>query len=93
MIIFVVQVLNSLMNEYKLQMLLLEKRIGRKENALNIDKLNKELSLRCERLSMKTEASKINDLGEEKVLVVTQFNVKCQNCGKIGHETAQCKSK
>jgi antitoxin component HigA of HigAB toxin-antitoxin module len=43
-----VQVLNSLMNDYKLQILLLEKRIGSKENPLNIDELKEELSLRCE---------------------------------------------
>jgi hypothetical protein len=34
---FMVQVLNSLTNEYELQMLLLEKRIGSKENSLAID--------------------------------------------------------
>jgi hypothetical protein len=68
---FMVQVLNSLTNDYKLQMLLLEKRIGSKEKPLFIDELKGELSLRYERLLMKTETAKINDLGEEKVLVVT----------------------
>jgi hypothetical protein len=33
---FMVQVLNSLTNDYKLQMLFLEKRIGSKENPLTI---------------------------------------------------------
>jgi Fe-S cluster biogenesis protein NfuA len=42
---------------------------------------------------MKTETAKINDLGEEKALVVTQFKGKCRNCGKIGHKAARCKSK
>jgi hypothetical protein len=82
---FMVQVLNSLTNDYELQMLLLEKQIGSKENPLTIDELKKELSLRYERLVMKTETAKINNLGEEKALVVTQFKVKCRNCGKIGH--------
>jgi hypothetical protein len=43
---FMVQVLNSLTNDYELQMLLLEKRIGSKENPLYIDELKEELSLR-----------------------------------------------
>jgi hypothetical protein len=42
---------------------------------------------------MKTETAKINNLGEEKALVVTQFKGKCRNCGKIGQKAAQCKSK
>jgi GTP-binding protein EngB required for normal cell division len=42
---------------------------------------------------MKTKTDKINDLGEEKALVVTQSKGKCQNCSKIGHMAAQCKSK
>jgi hypothetical protein len=90
---FMVQVLNSLTSDYELQMLLLEKRTGSKENPLNIDELKEELSLRYERLLMKTETAKTNDLGEEKALVVTQFKGKCRNCGKIGHKAAQCKSK
>jgi hypothetical protein len=43
---FIVQVLNILKNDYKRQMLLLEKRIGSKENPLTIDELKEELSLR-----------------------------------------------
>jgi hypothetical protein len=74
-------------------MLLLEKRIGSKENPLPIDELKEELSLRYERLLMKTETAKISDLGEKKALVVPQFKGKCRNCGKIGHKAAQCKSK
>jgi hypothetical protein len=90
---FMVQVLNSLTNDYELQMLLLEKQIGNKENPLTVDELKEELSLRNESLLMKTETAKINDLGEEKALVVTQFKGKCRNCGTIGHKAAQCKSK
>jgi hypothetical protein len=71
----------------------LEKRIGRKENLSTIDELKEGLSLKCERLSMKTETAKNNDLGEETALVVTQLKDKCRNCGKIGHKAAQCKSK
>jgi hypothetical protein len=71
----------------------LEKRIGSKENPLNIYEFKEELILRYERLLMKTETAKINDLVEEKALVVTQFKGKCRNRGKIGHKAAQCKSK
>jgi hypothetical protein len=89
----IVQVLNSSINEYELHMLLLEKRIGSKENPLTIDELKEDWNLRCERLSMKTETAKINDLHEEKALVVTQFKGKCRNCCKIAHKAAQSKSK
>jgi hypothetical protein len=54
---FMVQVLNSLMNYYELQMLLLEKRIGSKENPSTIDESKEELSLRYERLLMKTKTA------------------------------------
>jgi hypothetical protein len=78
---FMVQILNSLTVEYELQMLLFEKRFGNKENSLTIDELKEELSLIYERLSIKTETAKINDSGEEKALLITQFNGKCRNCG------------
>jgi hypothetical protein len=52
-----------------------------------------KLSLRCERLSMKTETAKINNLGEDKSFVITQFKDNCLNCCIIGHKAAQCKSK
>jgi hypothetical protein len=47
---FMTQVLNNLTNDYKLHMLLLEKRIASKGNQLSIDELKEELSLRYERL-------------------------------------------
>jgi hypothetical protein len=40
---------------------------------------------------MKPETAKVNDLGEENALVVTQFKGKCRNCGKIDHKAAQFK--
>jgi hypothetical protein len=45
-----VKVLNSLKNEFNLQILLLEKWNGSKENTLTIEELKEELSLRYERL-------------------------------------------
>jgi hypothetical protein len=51
---FMVKDFNSLMNEYKLQMLLLKKRIESKEITLAIDELKEEMSLRYERHLMKS---------------------------------------
>jgi hypothetical protein len=44
------QVLNSLTYAYELQMVLMEKRIGNKENTPTIDEPQEELSSRYERL-------------------------------------------
>ena len=90
---FLIQVLNSLTGDYELQMTLMEKRIGNKENPLTIDELKEDLNLRYERLSSKSESTRNDDYGEEKALFVTQFKGKCRNCGKLGHKSAQCKSK
>ena len=90
---FLIQVLNSLTSDYELQMTLMEKRIGNKENPLTIDELKEDLNLRYERLSSKSESTRNDDYGEEKALFVTQFKGKCRNCGKLGHKSAQCKSK
>jgi hypothetical protein len=51
--------------------------VGSEENPLSIDVLKEELSLRYERLLMKTDTAKIKYVGEEKVLMVTQFKGKC----------------
>jgi gag-polypeptide of LTR copia-type len=85
---FIVQVLNSLTSDYKLQMLLLEKQIGNKDNPLSIEELKEELNLQFKRLS----TSQNNNLGEESVLFTLQFKGKCRNCGKLGQQAAQCKS-
>jgi gag-polypeptide of LTR copia-type len=50
---FIVQVLNSLTSDCKLQMLSLEKQIGSKDKPLSIEDLKEELNLQFERLSMK----------------------------------------
>jgi gag-polypeptide of LTR copia-type len=86
---FIVQVLNSLTSDYELQMLLLEKQIGNKENPLSIEDLKEELNQQFERLS----TSQNDNLGEESALFTSQFKGKCRNCGKFGHKAALCKSK
>jgi Zinc knuckle len=90
---FLIQVLNSLTGDYKLQMTLMERHIGIKENLLSIDELEKDLNMRYKRLSSKSESTRNDNYGEEKALFVMQFKGKCRNCGKLGHKSAQCKSK
>jgi hypothetical protein len=67
-------------------MVLIEKRIGNKENPISIDKLRKELRLRYERLSLLAETTNNTDLTEEKALFTTQFKGMRRNCGPIGQD-------
>jgi hypothetical protein len=46
-------------------MVLLEKRIGNKENPLEIDKLREYLNLRFEKLSVQSESSDLSRANEE----------------------------
>jgi hypothetical protein len=48
---FIVQVLNSLTSDFKLQMLLLKRQVGNKDNPLSIEDVKEELNARFERLS------------------------------------------
>jgi hypothetical protein len=86
---FIAQVLSSLTSDYKLQILLLEKQIGSKDNPLSIEDLNEELNLQYERLSTKQN----DNFGKENALFTLQFKGKSLNCGKLGHMAGQCKSK
>jgi gag-polypeptide of LTR copia-type len=86
---FIVQVLNSLTNDYELQMLFLEKQIGSKNSPLSNEDLKEELNLRFERLSMKQN----DNFGGENALFTLQFKGTCRNCGKLGQKAARCKSK
>lgn len=70
-------------------MLLIEKRIGSKDNSLSIEELKEELSLRFERLSTKQN----DHSGEENALFTLQFKGQCRNCGKVGHKASGCKPK
>jgi hypothetical protein len=83
---FMVQVINSLTNDYELQKLLMENRIGNKESPLSINEIQVELSLRCERLSLVSEATNDIDLTEKNSLFNTQCKGKCQNCEKMDHK-------
>jgi hypothetical protein len=54
---FMIYVLKNLTNDYDLQMVLLDERIGNKENPLEVDELRVEFNLSFERLSMQSESS------------------------------------
>jgi hypothetical protein len=49
---FIVQVVNSLTSDYKLQMLLSEKQIRSKANPLSIENLREELHLQFEKIKL-----------------------------------------
>jgi hypothetical protein len=49
---FMIHLLNNMPSDYELQMALLEKRIGNKENPLEVNKLHGELNLQLERLTI-----------------------------------------
>jgi hypothetical protein len=62
---FLIQVLKSLTIDYEFQMSPMEKRICDKMNPLSIDELKKDLNLRYERLSSKSESTKHENFGRK----------------------------
>jgi hypothetical protein len=68
-----VQVLNNLTNDYELHIVLMEKRIGNKENPLTIDKIREEFIFRYESLSLLAEITNEIDMTGEKAMFTTQF--------------------
>jgi hypothetical protein len=90
---FMVQMLDSLTNDYESQMILMEKRIGNKQNPLTIDEIREELSLRYDRLSLVSETTNDIDLTKEKTLFTTQFKGKCRNYRNKRHKAIDCKDR
>ena len=90
---FMIHLLNNLTSDYELQMVLLEKRIGNKDNPLEVDELREELNLRFERLSTQNESNNESKANEEQALFTTQFKGKCRNCGVLGHKSIHCKAR
>jgi hypothetical protein len=68
----------------------MEKRIGNKGIPITNDELQEEISLRYERLSLVAETTENNDLMEEKAMLTTQSQGKCQDCG---HKATDCKAR
>jgi hypothetical protein len=88
-----IQILNSFTDDYKLQMLRLEKLIGYVRNPQTTDELKEELTLRYERLASRPDLGKAKDYNEEQALLMDHFKEKCRNCGKLGYNASQCKLK
>jgi hypothetical protein len=90
---FMIHVLNNLPTEYDLQLALLEKRIEDKDKPLTAEEIRAELSLRLERLNVKSTKDEENEELEENALFSGRFKGKCRNCGRIGHKSFQYKNR
>jgi hypothetical protein len=53
-----IHILNNLTSDYELQLALMERRVGDDENLLTIEEIRGELSLRYERINMKSSSNK-----------------------------------
>ena len=82
--------LKNLTCEYELQMVLLEKIIGNRENPLKMDEMRKELNLRFKKLNVKSEFNRKSEGADDQALYTSRFKGKYCNCGKIGHKSIQC---
>jgi hypothetical protein len=90
---FILQILNNMMEDYDLQLAMMEKRVTDKSNPLTIDKIRDDLNLRFERLNEKQNEGSENENNQEVAFFGGQFKGKCRNCGAIGHKAKDCKSK
>jgi hypothetical protein len=62
---FMIHILNNLTSDYELQVALMERRVGDDEKPLTIEEIRGELSLRFERMNMKSSSNKeIEDFEE-----------------------------
>jgi hypothetical protein len=88
-----IHVLNNLPTDYDLQLALLKKKIGDKDDPLTVEEIRADLSLRYEILNMKSTQNEKNKEFEENVLFRGKFKGKYRNCGWIGHDSLLCKSR
>jgi hypothetical protein len=88
---FLVHILNNLSKEYKLQVLLLEKRIGSTTDPLTVEELKGDLNLEFERLHISEDDD--NSAEGERALATVQFKGRCSGCGKYGHKNADCRNR
>jgi CRISPR/Cas system-associated protein Cas10 (large subunit of type III CRISPR-Cas system) len=88
-----IHILNNLTLDYELQLAMMERRVGDIEKPLTVEEIRGELSLRYERLNMKTSNNPEGKVLEENAFFSGQFKGKCQSCGQIGHKLFQCKNR
>jgi hypothetical protein len=83
---FILHILNNMMDDYDLQLAMMEKRVTDKSNPLTIDKIRDDLNLRFEILNEKQYEESENNNTQEVAFFYGQFKGKCRNCGAIGHK-------
>jgi len=81
---FMIHILNNLTADYDLQLALLEKRIGDKERPLTVDEIRAELSLRFERLTMKSARNEDGEVLEERALLAVSLKVNAEIVDRLG---------
>jgi hypothetical protein len=67
---FMIHILNNLTSDYELQLALMERRVGDVEKPLTIEEIRGELSLRYERMNMKSSSNKEVEGLEENAFLV-----------------------
>jgi hypothetical protein len=67
---FMIQILNNLTSDYELQLALMERRVGGVEKPLTIEEMRGELSLRYERVNMKSSSNKEGECFEDNAFLV-----------------------
>jgi hypothetical protein len=87
---FQINLLNNLTNHYELQTVRLEKRIGNKENTLEVNELREAINQKNLRLSMQSGSINESIVNEEQDIITEKFKGKCLNCGEIGHKSVHC---
>jgi Zinc knuckle len=88
-----IHILNNFTLDYELQLAMMERRVGGIEKPLTVEEIRGELSLRYERLNMKSSNNPEGEVLEQNAFCSGQFKGKCRNCGQIGHKLFQCKNR
>ena len=85
-------ILNNVPETYNIEVSQLEKKLGDANNPLTIEEVRDALGLVYERLYGKKKNNNKNDDGET-ALFAGGFKGKCNNCGKFGHKSKDCRDK